>query len=208
MFKNIKFLIVLLFFVSLFVDTLDAKIKRKGGSKSKNSSKELSVEELEQQGWITNKSVYPSGSPEAEKGGMITMLGGAEYPSTFRDIGKDSRSQVNGLLAGLQYEALLSFDYERLEWAPNLATHWKVSADSLTYWFRLNPKAKFADGKDVTSADVIATFKLLIDDGHEDPNVAGFWNDLFETPVAESKYTFKVTAKKNGEHLEILLPLP
>ena len=137
------------------------KTVRYGGG-PKNSSKAVSVEELEAKGWITNKTVYPTGSPEAEKGGMITMLGGAEYPSTFRDIGKDSRSQVNGLLAGLQYEALLSFDYERLEWAPNLATHWKVSADSLTYWFRLNPKAKFADGKDVTSADVIATFKLLI----------------------------------------------
>ena len=100
MFKNMKFFVLSLFFVSLFVDTLDAKIKRKGGSKSKNSSKELSVEELEQQGWITNKSVYPSGSPEAEKGGMITMLGGAENPSTFRDVAKDSRSQINGLLAG------------------------------------------------------------------------------------------------------------
>ena len=43
---------------------------------------------------------------------------------------------------------------------------------------------------------MIATFKLLIDDGHEDPNVAGFWNDLFEIPIAESKYTFRVTAKK------------
>ena len=60
MFKNIKFLVLSLFFVSLFIDTLDAKIKRKGGNKSKNNSKELSVEELEQQGWITNKNVYPN----------------------------------------------------------------------------------------------------------------------------------------------------
>ena len=172
------------------------KIKRKGESKSSSKSTELSVEELEKQGWITNKNTYPTGNPEAEKGGMITMLGGDEYPSTFRDIGKDSRSQVNGLLAGLQYESLLSFNYEHLEWAPNLATHWKISSDSLTYWFRLNPKAIFSDGKNVTAEDVIATFKLLIDDGHQDPNVAGFWNDLFEIPVAESKYTFKVTAKK------------
>ena len=151
MFKNIKFWIFSLLIISLFFDTIDAKIKRKGGSKSKNNSKEITVQELEKNGWITNKNVYPSGSPEAKKGGIITMLGGSEYPSTFRDIGKDSRSQINGLLGGLQYEALLSFDYERLEWAPNLATHWKISADSLTYWFRLNPKAKFADGRDVTS---------------------------------------------------------
>jgi len=196
MFKNVKFFIFSLVFTFLFIDSLNAKIKRKGESKSSSKSTELSVEELEKQGWITNKNTYPTGNPEAEKGGMITMLGGDEYPSTFRDIGKDSRSQVNGLLAGLQYESLLSFNYEHLEWAPNLATHWKISSDSLTYWFRLNPKAIFSDGKNVTAEDVIATFKLLIDDGHQDPNVAGFWNDLFEIPVAESKYTFKVTAKK------------
>ena len=146
MFKYLKYVVINLLLLSFFVDTAYAKIKRKGGSKTKNSTNELSVEELEKQGWITNKNVFPSGSPNATKGGMITILGGEEYPSTFRDIGKDSRSQINGLLGGLQYEALLSFDYERLEWAPNLATHWKVSSDSLTYWFRLNPKAKFADG--------------------------------------------------------------
>ena len=30
----------------------------------------------------------------------------------------------------------------------------------------------------------------------DSPNVAGFWDDLFEIPVSESKYTFRVTAKK------------
>ena len=43
------------------------------------------------------------------------MLGGEEFPSTFRSIGKDSRQQINGLIEGLQYETLLSFDYEKLE---------------------------------------------------------------------------------------------
>ena len=175
MFKNIKFWIFSLLFVYLFFDTIDAKIKRKGGSKSKDNSKEISVQELEQQGWITNKNVYPSGSPEAKKGGMITMLGGSEYPSTFRDIGKDSRSQINSLLGGLQYEALLSFDYERLEWAPNLATHWKISADSLTYWFRLNPKAKFLN--------VLQSFFLAVTLNVYFDSEIGISNKSFQNPA-------------------------
>jgi len=196
MFKKTKLAVLSLLILFIVSDYMYAKIKIKGGPNSKNNSNELNTKNLEQEGWITNKNIYPSGSNEAKKGGLITMLGGTEFPVTFRDIGKDSRSQINSLLGGLQYESLLSFDYERLEWTPNLATHWKISSDSLTYWFRLNPKAKFADGREVTAVDVIATFKLLIDDGHQDPNVAGFWNDLFETPTAESKYIFKVTAKK------------
>ena len=124
------------------------------------------------------------------------MLGGEEFPSTFRSIGKDSRQQINGLIEGLQYETLLSFDYEKFEWSPSLATHWKISSDSLTYWFRLNPNGKWADGWDVIAEDIVSTFKLLIDDGHQDPNVANNWDELFEVPVSESKYLFKVTAKK------------
>ena len=195
MYKNIKLTILSLLFLFISSDYMYAKIKIKDKKRPKNNL-ELNEQQLEEQGWVTNKNIYPSGSPNATKGGTLTMLGGDEYPVTFRSIGKDSRSQINSLMDGIQYESLLSFDYERLEWIPNLATHWKVSSDSLTYWFRLNPKAKFADGKDVTSEDVIATFKLLIDDGHKDPNVAMFWNDLFEIPVSESKYIFKVTAKK------------
>ena len=103
---------------------------------------------------------------------------------------------MSALLFYYYFVCLLSFDYENLEWSPSLATHWKISADSLSYWFRLDPQARWADGEEVTSEDIIATFKLLIDDGHEDPNVSAFWNDLFEIPVAESKYIVKITAKK------------
>ena len=146
-------------------------------------------------GWETNNQ-ESTGDPDAIRGGSLTMVGGTEYPTTFRDIGKDSRYQINTLMSGLQYEALLGFDYEKLEWQPLLATHWKISEDRLTYWFRIDPDAKWADGKDVTANDVVSYFKLLVDEGHKDPNVAMIYNELFEIPIAESKYIVKVTAKK------------
>ena len=67
-------------------------------------------------GWKTNNNIVPSGDLRAVKGGLFTMLGGSEYPNTFRSLGKDSRHQINGLMDGLQNEPLLGFDYERLEW--------------------------------------------------------------------------------------------
>jgi microcin C transport system substrate-binding protein len=146
-------------------------------------------------GWETNNQ-ESTGDPNAIRGGTLTMVAGTEYPTTFRDIGKDSRYQINSLMSGLQYEALLGFDYEKLEWQPLLATHWKISDDKLTYWFRIDPNARWADGKDITANDVVAYFKLLVDDGHKDPNVAMIYNELFEVPIAESKYIVKITAKK------------
>jgi len=147
-------------------------------------------------GWETNTNINPTGNPNAIKGGMLTMLGGAEYPNTFRDIGKDSRHQIIGLMDGLQNESLLTFDYETLEWEPVLATHWKIEKDSLTYWFRLDPQARWSDGKEIISEDIVATFKLYIDDGHGDPNTAMQYNELFEIPEAVSKYVVKIKAKK------------
>ena len=146
-------------------------------------------------GWKTNTNIK-SGDPRAVKGGTLTMLGGAEYPKTFRDIGKDSRHQINSLMSGIQYDPLLSFDYEDLEWKPNLATHWKMESDSLTYRFRIDPNARWSDGKDVTSKDVVAYFNLLVDPGHKDPNVTKFYDEYFETPIAETKYIVKIKAKK------------
>jgi len=147
-------------------------------------------------GWETNININPSGDIRAVKGGMFTMLGGDEYPNTFRSLGKDSRQQINGLMDALQNEPLLGFDYENLEWQPVIATHWKIEDDSLTYWFRVDPRAKWADGKDIIAEDVVAAFKLHTDDGHEDPNVATYYNELFNIPEAVSKYVVKITAKK------------
>ena len=147
-------------------------------------------------GWETNKDIKSSGNPNAVKGGMFTMLGGDEYPTTFRSLGKDSRHQINGLMDGLQNEPLLGFDYENLVWQPVIATHWKIEDDSLTYWFRIDPRAKWSDGKDIIAEDVVAAFRLHTDDGHEDPNVATYYNDLFHIPEAISKYIVKIKAKK------------
>ena len=147
-------------------------------------------------GWETNNNIQSSGDPNAIKGGIFTMLGGDEYPTTFRSTGKDTRHQINGLMDGLQNEPLLGFSYENLEWQPAIATHWKIGEDSLSYWFRIDPRARWADGREIIAEDVVAAYNLLADDGHEDPNVAGYYKELFNTPVAESKYIVKIVSKK------------
>jgi len=219
-----KYLLILVLFFSISSTLLARKITLK----NKNSSdvninlfggpyfeQELQIFQNSQNkndksnqyyGWETNKNIKSSGDPQAIKGGMFTMLGGSEYPTTFRSLGKDTRHQINGLMDQLQNEPLLGFDYESLEWQPVIATHWKIEDDSLTYWFRIDPRAKWADGKDIIAEDVVAAFKLHTDDGHEDPNVATYYNELFHIPEAISKYVVKIKAKKLiGEVLELRL---
>ena len=203
MISNYKFVYIILAGLITANLAFSYGYKPKPGKKQKTNQK-VSAEDggvgfekiAKSLGWETNESPYFVGDPKAIKGGMITMLGDDEYPLTFRNLGKDSRSQVLSLLDYLQNDYLLSFDYETLEYEPQIATHWKISPDSLTYYFRIDPRAKWHDGRDIVAEDYVASYKLFTDDGHKDPNVAKIYRDLFETPVALSKYIIKLTAKK------------
>lgn len=148
------------------------------------------------QGWSTNLSPNISGDVNAVKGDTLRFLADMVFPNTLRAFGKETRSQFNSALESLIYEPLLTFDSETFKLEPALATHWKVESDSLTFLFRIDPRARFSDGKEVTAEDVVATYKILIDEGHGDPNVYTFWSEKFNMPEAKSKYIVSVKAKK------------
>ena len=155
---------------------------------------------------MTNNELNIVGDPEAVKGDTITIVADDVFPPNFRGFGRDTRTQLNSLLEGLVYESLVGLDPETFKQEPILATHWKVSEDSLTFSYRIDPRAKWSDGKDVTAEDVVASFKILIDEGHGDPNVYTWWNEKFEVPIAESKYIVSVKCKKKEWRLLYSFP--
>ena len=146
--------------------------------------------------WKTNNDINIIGDPNAIKGDTLKFLAGDIFPNTLRAYGKETRSQLNSLIESMVYEPLLNFDAETFKLEPVLATHWRVLDDSMTFLFRINPEARFSDGREVTSRDVVATYDILTDEGHGDPNVYTYWSDKFERPVAESKYIVSVKSKK------------
>ena len=151
----------------------------------------------EQLGWETNNNVISNGSPEAIKGDTITILHLWDVmPPTFRGIGKETRDQLLALIERSSYEPLVIFNPETFKYEPELATHWKTGKDSMTFFFRIDPRAKWADGRDVTAHDVVATYKLLTDEGHGDPNTYTQWKELYDEPVAETKYIVSIKSTK------------
>ncbi len=132
------------------------------------------------------------GDPTSQKGGIL-KLGINNFPVTMRFLGKDSNYTINSTMRDLLYETLLKLHPNTLEYVPSLATHWQILRDYKTFRFRLNPNARWADGKPVTSQDIIASWKLHTDEGIESPNVTQAYKK-FKKPVAESKYIFHVTA--------------
>lgn len=57
------------------------------------------------------------------------------------------------------------------KWSPGVATSWSESKNGLTYTFNLNPKAKWSDGKPLTSADVVYTWHYMTN-----PKIAILYN--------------------------------
>ena len=61
------------------------------------------------------------------------------------------------------YNRLVDID-DNFSVLPELATEWSVADDGLTWTFKLRSGVKFHSGKDFTSADVVYSFKRLLDE--------------------------------------------
>ncbi len=145
------------------------------------------------EGWTT-ATPRPLGDPAAVKGGtMLARM--ADWPDNLRVYGLGANTVQNDIFSRLCYDTLCDFDMNTLEFVPRLASHWKISDDNMKFAFRINPKAHWSDGKPVTADDVIATFRLLMDETLKWPSVRDDFSKMNE-PVAKSKYMVEIECKK------------
>jgi microcin C transport system substrate-binding protein len=147
------------------------------------------------EGWTT-EAPRSFGDPNAKKGGAITSRI-REWPGNLRMAGTAWNTLLNYLVRDLSYQSLLSLDPNTLEFIPQLASHWKISDDQMTFTFRIDPRAHWSDGKPVVAADVVASWKLRMDPTLLDPSAILTYGKLHE-PVAKSKYIVEVTAKEKN----------
>lgn len=148
------------------------------------------------EGWTTKTDYNVIGKSSAEKGGKFETSF-TEFPNSIRIYGKDSNFEFNVIYGELIYESLLNLDPVDKTVIPCLATHWKVEDDSVTFRYRINPDARWADGMPVTTSDVLATYNLLTDTTLGVPFVNSFFQ-TYEKPVIESKYIFSIKSKEKN----------
>ena len=145
------------------------------------------------EGWTTAEE-YSMGDERAIKGGAVTTSI-REFPGNLRMCGTGHNTTLNYLLQELCYQTLLTLDSNTEEFVPQLASHWKISEDKMTFTFRINPLAHWSDGKPVIADDVVASYNLQMDPTLRDPS-AQLTFGKFEAPVAKSKYIVEVKAKE------------
>jgi len=133
------------------------------------------------------------GDPRAKKGGSFRYIT-SRFPATMRIEGQNANYVENSTIASLCYESLVTTHPVTLEYVPLLASHWKISDDKMKYWFRINPDARWSDGREVIAEDVIATWDLHMDESILSPSDQLTYGK-FERPIAESKYIVSVACK-------------
>ena len=143
----------------------------------------------------------PEEDEGSKKGGRFTMRF-TEFPATLRPIGKDSASQIVWMLSIFCYETLIGYDSEEDNIVPVLATHWKISKDGKTFQLRIDPNARWSDGKPVIARDVVSTWHLYMDEGILEPRLQVAFGKYFE-PIEVSKYIVEVSS--NEKHFKNFL---
>ncbi len=120
--------------------------------------------------------VAPASSPAADGGKTIVFALGSDPISLDPPNQTDNPSEI---VVRHIHDNLVEFN-EKLEITPQLATGWDVSADGLTWTFKLRQGVKFHDGSPFDAQAVVATFKRNLDPKNRTQRTS-----LYEPFVAE-----------------------
>lgn len=142
-----------------------------------------------------NFSHFDYANPDAPKGGELLLSGFGRYDSFNPYILKGT--VADGL--GLVVETLMVKSLDEPFSVYGLLAHdIELAADQLSVTFKLNPKARFSNGKPVTAADVKFSFETLKGD-QAHPQYRLYWADIKACEVVDERTVRFRFAKVNRE---------
>tara|TARA_Y100000589_G_scaffold148407_1_gene141849 strand:+ start:256 stop:2241 length:1986 start_codon:yes stop_codon:yes gene_type:complete len=189
---------------------VQVETSKKSMSSSKNASKEkkidtqvvkLDLSDVDKKSilnsikWTTNTSFPLDGDPRAKKGGEFKQAY-TSFPATTRPVGKNTDSGT-AMIGSLVYQPLIGINSSPYYVAPGLASHWAQDDDKVSFYFKTDADARWADGRPVVAKDVVATWRLLVDKGIQKPSENATWVKFYE-PVELSERVVMVRAKEPG----------
>jgi ABC-type transport system substrate-binding protein len=108
------------------------------------------------------------------QGGSIVVTYKDDMATLDPAIGYDWQ---NWSMINAMFSRLVDYKAGTTELEPSLATSYEISPDGLTYTFKLNPKAKFTNGRNVVAADVKYSIERAVNPKTQGPG-AGFFHSI------------------------------
>ena len=140
--------------------------------------------------WQDGTDLPEFADPAARKGGTYTTFI-ADFPRTLRTIGPDATGGIRPFL--LDYvEPRFIERHPNLPDAgyPGLTRQWAVDAASATTYYRIDPAARWSDGRPLTTDDVVFTFYFLRSPHLGQPWYNDFYTKNFTRLIVYDRLTF------------------
>jgi peptide/nickel transport system substrate-binding protein len=106
----------------------------------------------------------------AQPGGTLISAMPSDPSSMIGMVAGESASLAIG---SYLFNSLLKYD-QNLDLAGELAESWQVADDKKTITFKLKPALQWADGKPLTSADILFTWQLITDENTHSPYASDY----------------------------------
>ncbi len=129
---------------------------------------------------------YNKQYPSETGGTLIDATIGEPSGLIYMVAGESAAAAISGNI----FNKLLKYD-KNLDLEGELAQSWIISPDQKTITFKLKPNLKWADGKTLTSEDVLFTWKLVTDENTRSPYASDY--QLVKKAEAPDPQTFSVT---------------
>ena len=147
-----------------------------------------------------------SGQKEASSGGSEAGASSFFYGKPADAVGLDPARETDGesfMVTDEIYEGLVGFKPGTTEVQPVLAKSYDISADRLTYTFKLREGVKFHDGSDFNADAAVFAFERQFQPDHPgyDYGPWKFWHamafdELIDSVSTEGEYTFVIHLKQ------------
>lgn len=161
--------------------------------------------------WEDGSGEEEFGSPDAKKGGTYRFFI-TDYPRTLRHVGEDANGSIRGYLLDDVYIPLLNRNPNTLKPIPACAAQWATGADKKTFFFKLDPDAKFSDGEPVRADNFLFMFFFMQSTYHKDLWYTEQYKKRFDNITKYDDLTLSITiaeAKPDGiDNAGSLRPLP
>ena len=134
----------------------------------------------------------PIANPDAVPGGTYTTWGGPSPKSINMWL---EYTSFSANVMGLMYEPLVGLHSVKDEPVGVVAESWEVSPDGKTFTFRLDPRARWSDGRLVTAGDFRFFYDVIMNPAHMTP-IFRVGLSRFDRPEVVDSLTLRMTAKE------------
>jgi microcin C transport system substrate-binding protein len=152
--------------------------------------------------WQTNNSDPIFADPAAQRGGRFRTFV-TTFPLTLRMVGPDSNGSFAGYMRSNNL-SLVGIHPNTLKPIPELASHWAFGDDGHSIYFRLDPEAKWSNGKPVTADDFVFGLEFMRSKYILAPWYNNYFSEVITDLVKYDDYTIAIqgaVAKPRDEML-------